>query len=165
MDSHYRTPHYRHRYSPHRTQHLDLHPATHYQPVLSGVFLIILVYIAMAVGVLMSLVRVLPLFQLPHFLPSITPAIISVVAQLHSVPPDISFLILPGILVLALVLSYGLFAFKRWGWWLSVGYHSSVAVANLLTLLTQTTEAWLMMGNLAWSVAVVAYLISVRKWF
>lgn len=90
-------------------------------------------------------------------------AISRAIADAHGLPAVADSVVLPFVAGIALAIAYGLYSRARWGYFFTLAY----------LILFGGVSAWLMsqnfqqpyIGNFTWSIIVLVYLISKRKYF
>jgi len=90
-------------------------------------------------------------------------AISRAIADAHGLPAVADSVVLPVVAGIALAVAYGLYSRARWGYFFTLTY----------LILFGGVSAWLMsqhfqqpyIGNFTWSIIMLVYLISKRKYF
>ncbi len=85
------------------------------------------------------------------------------IADVHGLPPVIEPFILPIVVCLALFISYGLYKYSRWGFYLTTAYLIYFGMINLWLSLQKPSQPYI--GNVSWSLIVVTILVWKRKLF
>lgn len=88
---------------------------------------------------------------------------VQAIAEYHGLPPSTGSWILPTTAVVGLVIAGGLVTRSRWGFFLAITYLVYFGFVNLY--LAVNSKAWVSIGNVIWSAAVIVYLILARRWF
>ncbi|SDL05590.1 hypothetical protein [Natronincola ferrireducens] len=71
--------------------------------------------------------------------------------------------IVPFIVVLSLVISYGYLTLKKWGYWLMILYSLLFLLISLSLLIEYNTQPFI--GNTIWSIFVIIYTSRKKKAF